>query len=146
MLAGDASGATRWMTVRYCTTPSHLTVLVPATTVPPDVSFNLSWRTEQPTYGSPRKPLASRRRRREAAPATAGHLPRSAVRSEACRQCATRYGSSNATVGSMREHEAATATIDIPGKVTIPGKLSDNVGPRLWASIMTQAGLRRRSR
>ncbi|WP_419551720.1 type II toxin-antitoxin system HicA family toxin [Candidatus Poriferisodalis sp.] len=35
---------------------------------------------------------------------------------------------------------------DKPGTVTIPGKLSDNVGPRLWASIMTQAGLRRRSR
>ena len=63
---------------------------------------------------SPRKSLASRRRRCEAAPATAGHLPRSAARSEACRQCATRYGSSNATVGPMREHEAATATFDTP--------------------------------
>ena len=34
---------------------------------------------------------------------------------------------------------------DKPGTVTILGKLSENAGPRLWASIMTQAGLRRRN-
>ena len=33
-----------------------------------------------------------------------------------------------------------------PGKVTIPGKLSEDVGPKLWASIMNQAGLRRERR
>ena len=30
-----------------------------------------------------------------------------------------------------------------PGKVTIPGKPGDDVGPKLWASIMRQAGLAR---
>ena len=30
-----------------------------------------------------------------------------------------------------------------PGKVTIPGKPGDDVGPKLWASIMKQAGLAR---
>ena len=33
-----------------------------------------------------------------------------------------------------------------PGKVTIPGKLSEDVGPKLWASIMNQASLRRERR
>ena len=33
-----------------------------------------------------------------------------------------------------------------PGKVTIPGKPSEDVGPKLWASIMNQAGLRRERR
>ena len=32
------------------------------------------------------------------------------------------------------------------GKVTIPGKLSEDVGPKLWGSIMNQAGLRRERR
>ena len=33
-----------------------------------------------------------------------------------------------------------------PGKVTIPGKPGDDVGPKLWASIMKQAGLKRERR
>ena len=33
-----------------------------------------------------------------------------------------------------------------PGKVTIPGKPGDDVGPKLWASIMNQAGLARERR
>ena len=33
-----------------------------------------------------------------------------------------------------------------PGKVTIPGKPGDDVGPKLWASIMKQAGLARERR
>lgn len=32
------------------------------------------------------------------------------------------------------------------GKVTIPGKPGDDVGPKLWASIMKQAGLPRERR
>ena len=32
------------------------------------------------------------------------------------------------------------------GTVTIPGHPREDVGPRLWSSIMSQAGLRKRSR
>ncbi len=33
-----------------------------------------------------------------------------------------------------------------PGKVTIPGRPGEDVGPKLWASIMKQAGLGRERR
>ena len=46
------------------------------------------------------------------------------------------------TRGSLRQFRHP----DKPGTVTIPGKLRENVGPKLWASILTQAGLRRRIR
>ena len=44
-----------------------------------------------------------------------------------------------ATRGSHRHFKHPT----IPGRVTIPGKLSDNLTPGTWNNIQRQAGWRR---
>ena len=43
-----------------------------------------------------------------------------------------------ATRGSHRQFRHP----EKPGRVTIPGHPRDDVGPKLWTSIMRQAGLR----
>ncbi|MDE2991414.1 MAG: type II toxin-antitoxin system HicA family toxin [Chloroflexota bacterium] len=47
-----------------------------------------------------------------------------------------------ATRGSHRQFRHPVK----PGKVTIPGKPSDDVGQKVWASIMKQAGIARERR
>ena len=42
------------------------------------------------------------------------------------------------TKGSHRQYKHPTK----PGKVTIPGHPSDDLNPKLWESIMKQAGLK----
>lgn len=42
------------------------------------------------------------------------------------------------TRGSHRQYKHPTK----PGKVTIPGKLSDDLSPGMWKSILKQAGLK----
>ena len=43
-----------------------------------------------------------------------------------------------ATRGSHRQYKHPVK----PGKVTIPGKLSDDLSPGMWKSILKQAGLK----
>ena len=45
-----------------------------------------------------------------------------------------------ATRGSHRQYKHP----DKPGRVTIPGKLSDDLAPGTWNSILKQAGLKDR--
>ena len=43
-----------------------------------------------------------------------------------------------ATRGSHRQYKHPVK----PGKVTIPGKLSDDLSPGMWKSILKEAGLK----